>query len=264
MRLRDSFECYLGASYGLKLVYYVDGTCSVCLRAVYVLERQCEWTLRCFDEVSGTIMRVPSTGIVTAGRSHILPRPPKKAVGCAGSQHFCFISHSFLLRFARFLVRSHSLIDPEVPVTSTMPNDPFFLLLQKPLPPDLLSLVVEDWHVKWLRYGMEMVFLICLEELEWFWKCVYFICLYQTLIHRSQPRPSNFQSIAWHRHPLDPLHLLKHHLHTTVDERGASYKPHYMFKQYFMVRRYITFGGTKGGIKLYIASSVPSLHITNA
>jgi len=44
MRLRDSYECYLGASYGLKLVYYVDGTYSVCLGAVYVLERQCEWT----------------------------------------------------------------------------------------------------------------------------------------------------------------------------------------------------------------------------
>jgi hypothetical protein len=44
-----------------------------------------------------------------------------------------------------------------------MLNNRFFLLLQKPLLLDLLSLVVEDWHVKWLRYGMGMVFLICLE-----------------------------------------------------------------------------------------------------
>jgi hypothetical protein len=37
------------------------------------------------------------------------------------------------------------------------PNDSFSLLLRKSLLPDLLSLVAADWHVMWLKYGMEMV-----------------------------------------------------------------------------------------------------------
>ena len=73
------------------------------------------------------------------------------------SQHFCIISRSFLHRFTWFLGRSCSLIDPEVSSTSTMPNNGFSLLLRKSLLPDLLSLVVADWHVMWLRYGIEMV-----------------------------------------------------------------------------------------------------------
>ena len=51
----------------------------------------------------------------------------------------CIISYSFMHRFAWFLVHLCSLINPEVLPTSTMPNDHFFLLLQKSLLLDLLQ-----------------------------------------------------------------------------------------------------------------------------
>ena len=73
------------------------------------------------------------------------------------SQHFRIISRSFLHRFTWFLGRSCFLIDPEVSLTLTTPNNGFSLLLRKSLLPDLLSLVAADWHVMWLRYGIEMV-----------------------------------------------------------------------------------------------------------
>ena len=55
------------------------------------------------------------------------------------------------------------------------PNDRFFLLLQKSLFPDLLSLVAEDLHVIWLRYGMGTASIVYLKVQEWFGvKCYMF------------------------------------------------------------------------------------------